>query len=259
MPTFKWRLLRPVVLLLNRKTGSENRRFTKQDGIGLNTNLCDPYRLYSTVWTSVWCCSLLSGIKNVRPHWQRRWQHTRDKEEEEETSSDRSPQTCVAPVKTTEGKHRRKMETIIKVSASKKRYVFITTSIVKLHLMETAVRFMHGWQPLLAHNRPWIRRAPKRAAKIMWLFAQAEICTGRWIEAYLPPKVLWQGVWCPSPIGSGYCILVWSASGVKTLIAGCSWGGSSPIHIDELTRNKQRKEENTEEVQKVARFSVLDF
>lgn len=28
------------------------------------------------------------------------------------------------------------------------------------------------------------------------------------------------GVWCPSPIGSGYCILVWSTSGVKPLIGG---------------------------------------
>lgn len=30
------------------------------------------------------------------------------------------------------------------------------------------------------------------------------------------------GVWCPSPIGSGYCILVWSTSGVKPLIGGCA-------------------------------------
>lgn len=44
MPTFKLGLLRPVVLLSNRKTGSENRWFTEQDGIGLNTNLGDPYR-----------------------------------------------------------------------------------------------------------------------------------------------------------------------------------------------------------------------
>lgn len=79
-------------------------------------------------------------------------------------------------------------------------------------------------QQLLAHNSQWLRRALERAAKIMWLFAQAVICTGRWIEAYLgPPKVLWRGVWCPSPIGSGYCILVRSASGVRTLIGGCSW------------------------------------
>lgn len=79
-------------------------------------------------------------------------------------------------------------------------------------------------QQLLAHNGQWLRRALERAAKIIWLFAQAVICTGRWIEAYLgPPKVLWRGVWCPSPIGFGYCILVRSASGVRTLIGGCSW------------------------------------
>lgn len=114
---------------------------------------------------------------------------------------------------------------------------------------------MHECRPqLLAHNSPWLRRALERAAKIIWLRAQAEICTGRWIEAYLPPTVLWQGVWCPSPIGSGYCILVWSASGVRTLIGGCSWGGSGSIHSDKITRDKQRKEENVEEVQKVLRF-----
>lgn len=85
-------------------------------------------------------------------------------------------------------------------------------------------------QQLLAHNSQWLRRAQERAAKIMWLFAQAVICTGRWIEAYLrPPKVLWRGVWCPSLIGSRCCILVWSASGVRTLISCCTW--RKPVHL----------------------------
>lgn len=95
-------------------------------------------------------------------------------------------------------------------------------------------------QQLLAHNSQWLRRALERAAKIIWLLAQAVSCTGRWIEAYLgPPKALWRGVWCPSPIGSGCCILVRSASGVKTLIGGCSW--KKPTHFILMTWRGQTK------------------
>lgn len=75
---------------------------------------------------------------------------------------------------------REEMETIFKVCISKEQYVCTTTSIIKLDLLEIPVRFMHGCrQQLLAHNRLPLGRALERAAKIIWLRAQAEICTGR--------------------------------------------------------------------------------